>query len=63
MICRMLSAARRREVPVARGSTPQAAAEIGSQYQYYYHPALIYNRMGKPVKESAVEFLYSQLKA
>ncbi|MBY0522728.1 MAG: nucleoside hydrolase [Gemmataceae bacterium] len=64
MCCRFLTAAGRRNVPVAIGAADKPLQELrGMQWQYAAHPAAIYNRTSKPVKESAVEFLYSQLKA
>jgi inosine-uridine nucleoside N-ribohydrolase len=63
MVCRLLTAVGRREVPVAWGRDPQPKEDIEGQYQYRHHPAPIFNRTSKPVKESAVEFLYAKLKA
>jgi inosine-uridine nucleoside N-ribohydrolase len=63
MVCRFLTAVGRREVPVAWGRDPQPDYAIEGQIQYRRHPAVIFNRTSKPVKESAVEFLYSRLKA
>jgi hypothetical protein len=62
MALRMLHAAGREKVPVAFGAEPQPKSEIKGQYQYYYHPAVLYNRAGQPQKQRAVEFLYAQLK-
>jgi purine nucleosidase len=63
MVCRLLTAVGRREIPVAWGRDPQPATPIEGQIQYRRHPAPIFNRTSKPIKESAVEFLYSRLKA
>jgi inosine-uridine nucleoside N-ribohydrolase len=63
MVCRFLTAVGRREVPVAWGRGTQPAPGIEGQIQYRRHPAVIFNRTAKPVKESAVEFLYARLKA
>ena len=63
MLCRFLTMTGRRHTQVAAGSDPQPKRPIGGQYQYYYHPDVIFNRTTRPVKESAVEFLYSRLKA
>ncbi len=62
MVCRLLTAVGRRDIPVAWGRNPQPTDAI-SQIQYRRHPAVIFNRTAKPVKESAVEFLYARLKA
>jgi inosine-uridine nucleoside N-ribohydrolase len=63
MVCRFLTALGRRDIPVAAGATPQPSEEIEKQGQYAHHPAVIFNRTSRPVKESAVGFLYRQLKA
>ena len=63
IVCRMLTAVGRKDVPVAWGRSPQPEQQIDGQIQYRRHPAVIFNRTAKPVKESAVDFLYRQLKA
>jgi purine nucleosidase len=63
MVCRFLTAAGRREVPVAWGRDKQPASSIEGQIQYRRHPAVIFNRTARPVKESAVDLLYAKLKA
>ncbi|HEY7155898.1 MAG TPA: nucleoside hydrolase [Gemmataceae bacterium] len=63
MVCRFLTAIGRRDIPVAAGAAPQPVEEIAKQGRYANHPAVIFNRTAKPVKETAVEFLYKQLKA
>jgi inosine-uridine nucleoside N-ribohydrolase len=63
MVCRMLTAVNRRDVPVAWGRDPQPAESMEGQIQYRRHPGVIFNRTSKPVKDSAVEFLYAKLKA
>jgi purine nucleosidase len=62
MVCRFLTAIGRRDIRVAAGAAPQPAEEIEKQGRYANHPAVIFNRTAKPVKESAVELLYQQLK-
>jgi inosine-uridine nucleoside N-ribohydrolase len=63
MCCRLLTAAGRKDVPVAAGPKDKPAQELrGMQHQYAAHPAVVYGRTSKPVKEGAVEFLYSKLK-
>jgi inosine-uridine nucleoside N-ribohydrolase len=63
IVCRFLTAVGRREVPVAWGREPQPASPIEGQIQYRRHPAVIFNRTSRPVKEPAVDFLYARLKA
>ncbi len=63
MVCRLLTAVGRRAVPVAWGRGPQPASPIDGQIQYRRHPAVIFNRTSRPVKEPAVDFLYARLKA
>src|SRR5260370_13001115 len=53
MVCRFLTAAGRKDVPVAWGHNPQPESAIDGQIQYRRHPAVIFNRTSKPVKESA----------
>jgi inosine-uridine nucleoside N-ribohydrolase len=62
MVCRLLTAVGRKDVPVAWGRDPQPKSAIDGQIQYRRHPAVIFNRTSKPVKESAVDFLYAKLK-
>jgi inosine-uridine nucleoside N-ribohydrolase len=62
MACRFLTMTGRRHTPVAAGAEPQPKSEIRGQYQYYYHPDVLFNRTTKPVKEPAVEFLNARLK-
>ena len=63
MVCRFLTAVGRREVPVAAGAMPQPTEEIEKQGQYARHDDVRLNRTSKPEKETAVAFLYRQLKA
>ena len=63
IVSRFLTHLDRRDVPVAFGREPQPKSAIGGQIQYRRHPAVAWNRTVKPVAESAVEFLYRQLKA
>lgn len=63
MACRFLTMTGRRHTQVAAGSDQQPSRSITSLYPYYYHPDVIFNRTRRPEKESAVEFLYSRLKA
>jgi inosine-uridine nucleoside N-ribohydrolase len=62
MVCRFLTAVGRRDIAVAAGRPPQPRRELRGQFQYALHPAVIFNRTAKPVKEPAVELLYGQLK-
>ncbi len=62
MVCRMLAAVDRRDVPVAMGKAEQPPQALrGVQEQYIRQPPAF--RAAKPVKESAVEFMYQQLKS
>ncbi len=63
MVCRFLTAVGRREVAVAWGRDRQPASAIEGQMQYRRHPAVLFNRTARPVKESAVELMYARLKA
>lgn len=57
IVCRFLTLVGKKAVPVAAGDELQPKSEIDWQIQYRRHPAAIYNRTLKPVKESAVELL------
>jgi inosine-uridine nucleoside N-ribohydrolase len=63
MVCRLLTAVGRRQIPVAWGRAPQPKEDIEGQIQYRRHPAVIFNRTSRPIKAAATEFLYSRLKA
>jgi inosine-uridine nucleoside N-ribohydrolase len=60
--CRMLTAAGRRDVPVAAGAAPQPEQALSGQQQYAQHPAVIFHRTSQPVREAAHDFLYRRLK-
>jgi inosine-uridine nucleoside N-ribohydrolase len=62
IVCRMLTHTGHREIPVAWGRDPQPEGGIEGQIQYRHHPAPIFNRTSRPVKESAVDFIYAKLK-
>jgi len=57
LVCRFLSQIGVKNIPVAAGADPQPKSPIDWQIQYRRHPAAIYNRTSKPVKESAVELM------
>ncbi|HUE75037.1 MAG TPA: nucleoside hydrolase [Pirellulaceae bacterium] len=61
MVCRFLSAIGKGNIPVAYGRGNQPPAKIGAQFQYRYHPAVLYGRTAKPVKQTAVELLQEKL--
>ena len=63
MVCRFLSASGKKDIPVAFGRGKQPPAEIGAQHQYRYHPAVLFGRTAKPVKQTAVELLHERLNA
>lgn len=62
MACRFLTMTGRRSTPVAIGQDPQVERPIASQYPYYYHPDVLFDRTKKPEASSAVDFLYGRLK-
>jgi purine nucleosidase len=57
LVGRFLAQSGAKPVPVAAGADPQPKSPIDWQIQYRRHPAVVYNRTIKPVKESAVELL------
>ena len=57
LVCRFLTQVGRRDIPVAAGADPQPKSPLDWQIQYRWHPAAIFNRTLKPVKENAVELL------
>lgn len=61
IVCRFLTAMERGDIPVAAGAAPQPDEEIEKQGRYA-NPAGD-RRASQPVKETAVDFLYQQLKA
>lgn len=63
LVCHFLTAAKRKEIPVAAGAAPQPDYPLDWQIQYRRHPAVIWNRTSKPAKQSAVELIQTKLKA
>ncbi len=63
IVCRFLAAAGRSDIPVAAGAPPQPAEEIKKQGRYANPGDDRQPRTPQPVKETAVEFLYQQLRA
>jgi purine nucleosidase len=63
LACRFLAAAGRSDIPVAAGAPPQPAEEIEKQGRYANPPGDRRPHASQLVKETAVEFLYQQLKA
>src|SRR5262245_35329642 len=59
IVCRLLHAVGRGDVPVASGSPPRDSPDFGGQMQYGLRPAF----RKRPERDGAVEFLYKQLKA
>jgi inosine-uridine nucleoside N-ribohydrolase len=57
LVCRFLTLAGAKAIPVAAGADPQPKLPMDWQIQYRRHPAAVYNRTLKPVKESAVELI------
>jgi len=62
LVCRFLTQTGAAPIPVAAGEDPQPKMPIDWQIQYRRHPAAIYNRTLKPVKESAVGLMTKLLK-
>lgn len=62
MVCRFLTQVGVKQMPVAFGAAPQPEGPIDWQIQYRRHPAAIFNRTLKPLKESAVELMAHKLK-
>jgi inosine-uridine nucleoside N-ribohydrolase len=63
IVCRFLTHAGFKGIPVACGREPQPPGlKVNWQIQYRRHPAPIFDRTQKPVKETAVELLYQKLK-
>src|SRR5262249_48193271 len=58
LVCRLVHAVGRDDVPVASGSPARARPEIRGQFQYGLRPCF----RKTPLRESVVEFLYRQLK-
>jgi purine nucleosidase len=63
IVCRFLTHVDKGEIPVAYGIGSQPKSPIDSQIQYRRHPAVVWNRTSKPVKESAVELILKTLKS
>lgn len=62
MVCRLLTAAGRRDIPVAKGKAEQPPQALrGVQEQYIRQPPAF--RASQPIKQPAVDFMYEQLKA
>lgn len=57
LVCRFLTQVGIKSLPVAAGAAPQPDVPMDWQVQYRRHPAAIFNRTLKPVKESAVELM------
>jgi inosine-uridine nucleoside N-ribohydrolase len=62
LACRFITQCGKAGIPVAAGAEPQAKSEVNDQIQYRRHPAAIFNRTLKPVKEPAAEVLLAELK-
>lgn len=63
LACRFLTQCRVPPVPVAAGKPPQPDTTVNEQIQYRRHPAAIFNRTMKPVKQSAVELMHELVSA
>lgn len=62
MVCRFLTQVGIKQMPVAFGAPPQPKGPIDWQIQYRRHPAAIFNRTLKPLKESAVDLMARHFK-
>lgn len=63
IVCRFLTHLDRQDIPVAFGRGEQPKGPLDWQIQYRRHPAVVWDRTAKPVKQSAVELMYEKLKA
>ncbi len=57
LVCRFLTQVGLKNIPVAIGGVPVEKTEIDWQIQYRRHPAAIFNRTLKPVKEPAHDLI------
>src|SRR5215218_478281 len=48
LACRFVTFTGRRHVPVAAGVATPNGRKLAGQYQYYYHPDVIFNRTKRP---------------
>lgn len=62
IVCRFLAAAGRSDLRVSAGASPQPAEDIEKQGRYAKSVGDGLPRMSQPVKDTAVDFLYQQLK-
>jgi len=63
LVCRFLTQTNTPSIPVAPGVWENKEKyELDWQIQYRRHPAALFNRTFKPVKQSAVELLHAKLK-
>jgi inosine-uridine nucleoside N-ribohydrolase len=63
IVCRFLTHLGRQDVPVAFGRGEQPKGPLDWQIQYRRHPAVVWDRTAKPLKQTAVELMYEKLKA
>src|SRR5687767_13127766 len=63
IVCRFLSHAGIKPIPVAAGKAPQPDYPVDWQIQYRRHPAPLFKRTQKLEKTSAADFLHDKLKA
>ncbi len=59
MVCRFLAHSGRGDIPVAAGAEQAKSSGIDWQIQYRRHPAVVFNRAGKPSKGDALELISS----
>jgi inosine-uridine nucleoside N-ribohydrolase len=63
IVCRFLTHLDRQDIPVAFGRGEQPKGSLDWQIQYRRHPAVVWDRTAKPLKQTAVELMYEKMKA
>ena len=57
MVCRLLTALDRKDIPVAYGRDPQPKSPIDWQIQYRRHPAVVWNRTIRPAQDTPADLM------
>lgn len=63
IVSRFLTHLKRQDVPVAFGRGEQPKGPLDWQIQYRRHPAVVWDRTARPLKQTAVELMHEKLKA